>query len=70
MPVPITAKVALLDEIVSKELARYAERLITLLMPAGIVMAVTIGGAELVDVASAVTDELDGPTTVTRTSTV
>lgn len=71
-----TAQVALLETIVSEGLFRYAAMLMTVLIPAGTVTLVARAGVEAVEVAANPVDvgaalrELDGPTTVTRTSTV
>lgn len=68
----MTAKVALLPTSESAGLRRYWVKDSSVLALAGIVMAVTAGGkAALVAAARDVAEaELDGPTTVTRTSTV
>lgn len=63
----ITAKVALLEMMVSEGLFKYDVKLITVLTPAGIVMAVSRGTIEAVEVGA---DVLEPPITVTRTVTV
>lgn len=66
----IMAQVALLVARTSEGLLRYCVRLITELVFAG---TVTVAGGEaavLVVVAAAVAEEVDGPTTVTRTVSV
>lgn len=59
---------ALLDTTTSAALFRYASKLITVLVLAGTVIVAR--GTELVLVAEAAVDVLDGPTTVTITVTV
>lgn len=66
--VEITANVALLDTMVSAALFKYGTRLRMVFTPAGAV--IIGGGTALVDVAGALTDEVVGPMTVTRTVTV
>lgn len=65
-----TAQVALLETIVSEGLFRYDTRLITVFTPAGTVILVARGTIEAVEVGGAVTDDVDGAITVTRTVTV
>lgn len=68
LPEFVTTHVTFTLRIVSVAVLRYAPRLSIVLTPAGTVM--TAGGdeTELVEVTGADIDELDGPTTVTRTS--
>lgn len=65
----MTAQVALLETMVSDGLFRKAPMLMTVFTPAGTVTAVARAGED-VEVAEAVADEVEAPTTVTRTVTV
>lgn len=66
----MVAKVALLDTTISAALFRYASRLITVTVLAGMVIVARGEGTALVDVAGAAAEVEDGPTTVTRTVTM